>query len=202
MATYQVCKSIFTATLLLSAPLLATSCSRYTGGPFGTTGAANAEDAAGMAASTPSSTPQPTARVGSERIVTDDATPKRVSTNHDIFHSRALEVPAGTPVPAITVRVDPDPVQGWNLYVGTANFTFAPTKVDGESSPTEGHAYLYINDKPIQRIYGTWTHLPTLPGGENLVRVTLNANGHESLTTQGEPIEDSVTISVYDPSAE
>lgn len=124
-----------------------------------------------------------------------------VKTNHDVFHSKALEVPAGTPVPGITVDVEEDSVRGWNLYVGTANFTFDPEEVNGESRPTEGHAHLYINEEPIQRIYSTWTHLPTLPPGTNDIRVTLNANGHETLTTQGQPIEDSVTVEVYNPNA-
>ena len=126
---------------------------------------------------------------------------KGVSTNHDVFHSKSLEVPAGTTVPGLTVEVDEDSVRGWNLYVGTANFTFEPSKVNGESLPTEGHAHLYINDEPIQRIYGPWTHLPELPPGTNEIRVTLNANGHETLTTQGKPIEESVTVEVYDPNA-
>ena len=126
---------------------------------------------------------------------------KGVSTNYDIYHSKALEVPAGKPVPAITIRVDPDDVRGWNLYVGTANFTFTPEDVGGESSPFEGHGQLYINEKPMQRIYSTWTHLPELPPGSNTIRVTLNANGYETLTTQNTPIEDSVTVKVYDPKA-
>ena len=123
----------------------------------------------------------------------------RVSTHHDLYHSRALEVPAGTPVPAITVSVEADQVEGWNLYVGIANFTFTPESVNGESSPTEGHGDLYINDQPVARIYSRWTHLPELPHGQNEIRVTLNANGHETLTTQGSPIEDTATIEVYNP---
>ena len=124
-----------------------------------------------------------------------------VNTNHDVFHSKAIEVPAGTPVPAVTIQVEEDPVRGWNLYVGTANFDFAPEKVNDESNPSEGHAHLYINDKSIQRIYGAWTHLPDLPSGTNEIRVTLNANGHEALTTQGNQIEDSVTVEIYDPNS-
>ena len=126
---------------------------------------------------------------------------KGVGTSYDIYHSKALEVPAGTPVPAITIRVDPDDVRGWNLYVGTANFTFTPEDVGGESSPSGGHGQLYINDKPMQRIYGTWTHLPELPPGTDKIRVTLNANGYETLTTQNMPIEDTATVKVYDPKA-
>ncbi|MEM9944926.1 MAG: hypothetical protein AAF810_02560 [Cyanobacteria bacterium P01_D01_bin.36] len=198
MVIRQVCSTIIIGTLLAGTAFMTTSCSSYTGSPLGT----NAEAAAATEATTPVPQPVVKTRNSSDRIPAAQNTAKGVRTNHDIFHSKGLEVPAGTPVPAVTVRVDADPVEGWNLYVGTANFTFEPTKVDGESRPSEGHAYLYINDKPIQRIYSRWTHLPTLPGGENIVRVTLNANGHETLTTQNEPIEDSVTIDVYDPSAE
>jgi hypothetical protein len=127
---------------------------------------------------------------------------KGIRTNHDIYHSKALEVPAGKPVPAIAITVEPDREQGWNLYVDTANFTFEPPdSVNGESSTDGGHAYLYINEKPKQRLYGSWLHLPELPPGENKIRVTLNANGHEILTTQDKPIEDFETVKVYDPAA-
>ncbi len=142
-----------------------------------------------------------TSTESTETAASEEHTHAGVNTNHDVFHSKALEVPAGTPVPAVTIQVEEDPVRGWNLYVGTANFDFAPEKVNSESSPTEGHAHLYINDKSIQRIYGPWTHLPDLPGGTNEIRVTLNANGHEALTTQGDQIQDSVTVEVYQPSA-
>lgn len=187
MAINPICKTFITTALLAGTTLFAASCSQSTR-TIGTV--ANAEAAAGTQAQ--------------EELTTDTKTDSKearqgVRTTHDVFHSRTIEVPAGTPVPAVTVRVERDEIEGWNLYVGTANFTFEPSKVNGESSPTTGHAHLYINDKPIQRIYGTWTHLPTLPGGENNIRVTLNANSFETLTTQNQPIEDTVTIDVYDP---
>ncbi|MGC1305697.1 MAG: hypothetical protein WA885_00600 [Phormidesmis sp.] len=192
MAIYSVFKAVITSAALASVTVLAVSCSR-SGFILGTNSpeAIANPQADGAIASSPDQL-DPTS---------DSDSPKGIKTNHDIFHSKALEVPAGTPVPAITVRVDDDPVRGWNLYVGTANFEFTPSKVNGESGPSEGHAQLYINDKPMQRIYSNWTHLPELPPGTNEVRVTLNANGYETLTTQGEPIEDSVIVDVYDPSA-
>ncbi|MEL7332707.1 MAG: hypothetical protein AAFN12_10670 [Cyanobacteria bacterium J06560_2] len=192
MAIYQICKPLITSTLLLTATLLTISCAP-TAKTLGT--AANAEAAANAPAIASSQSASGSASDSSPQET------KGVRTTHDVFHSKTIEVPAGTPVPAVTVRVEQDKVDGWNLYAGTANFTFEPNKVNGESSATAGHGYLYINDKPIQRIYSTWTHLPTLPGGENVVRVTLNANGHETLTTQGEPIQDSTTLTVYDPNA-
>ncbi|KPQ36204.1 MAG: hypothetical protein HLUCCA11_06645 [Phormidesmis priestleyi Ana] len=163
-----------------------------------------AVDATGGVTPTSSSSAQSDAQqTGSDSAEAIAPTEKeRISTNHDIYHSKALEVPAGRPVPAITVSVEPDIERGWNLYVGVANFDFAPDKVGGESSTSEGHAYLYVNDKPMQRIYGSWTHLPELPPGSNEIRVTLNANRHEILTTQGAPIQETVTVEVYDPTAE
>lgn len=186
---YPICRPLIATALFASATIFAAGCSQSTQ----TLGTANNPEAA---AETLTQSPSALADSPAEQQPNQG-----VRTTHDVFHSRTIEVPAGTPVPAVTVRVEEDEIEGWNLYVGTANFTFEPSKVNGESSPTAGHGHLYINDKPIQRIYGTWTHLPTLPGGENKIRVTLNANSFETLTTQNQPIEDSVVVDVYDPIA-
>lgn len=193
MATYRTCKSLFTGIAIAASLLLSVGCSQNMHTAEQIHGAAAAETP--TEGQTSGTTPMDDDKIamGTEA--------KGVNTNHDVFHSRSLEVPAGTPVPGLSVEVEEDPVRGWNLYVGTANFTFEPSKVNGESLPTEGHAYLYINDEPVQRIYGNWTHLPELPPGTDELRVTLTASGHETITTQGQPIEESVTVEVYDPSA-
>ena len=190
-------------TSLLAIALLTAGCSHHSGH------ASNASEAAGSAESVATTAADETAEKGADGHSegahgahdSDHKGHGGVKTNHDIFHSKALEVPAGKPVPALTVRVDDDPVRGWNLYVGTANFQFTPADINGESSHSSGHAHLYINEEPAQRIYSNWTHLPELPLGTNQIRVTLNANGHETLTTQGQPIEETVTVEVYDPNA-
>lgn len=195
MTLYRACKTLLTGTAIAASLLLSVSCSHsgHNANSAGEVAASSADSSA------PNAADQMDMEERSAHPHADDA--KSVNTNHDVFHSKTLEVPAGTTVPGLTVEVDEDPVRGWNLYVGTANFDFEPSKVNGESLPTGGHAHLYINDQPMQRIYSTWTHLPELPPGENEIRVTLNANGHETLTTQGEPIEESVTVDVYDPNA-
>ncbi len=199
MAIYRTCKSLLTGTAIAVSLLAIAGCSHdmHINGQIHSA-AAEGTSTAGQASGE--------RQMDDKKMATGNAAPeaeaKRVNTNHDVFHSRSLEVPAGTPVPGLTVEVEEDPVRGWNLYVGTANFTFEPSKVNGESLPTEGHAQLYINDQPAQRIYGTWTHLPELPPGTDKLRVTLNANGYETLTTQGKPIEETVTVEVYDPNAE
>lgn len=205
MAIHSVGKTLLNRTipgmLLAFTTVFAVGCS-HAGHQLDAATSANAEAAAGTAQTDETQSKSAhEAHDATGHAHGNESAPqaKGVNTNHDVFHSKSIEVPAGTAVPAVTVRVEEDTVRGWNLYVGTANFSFEPTKVNGESRPTEGHAHLYINDESMQRIYGTWTHLPTLPGGTNEVRVTLNANGHETLTTQGTPIEDSITVEVYDP---
>ncbi len=195
MAIYQACKTVITRIAIISTALLATgimaSCSQLQEPQAG--GTATSEATGGQVP------------IKDGQLAASEPTPapnKGVKTTHDIYHARTIEVPAGKPVPAVTIRMDEDKVNGWNLYVGTANFTFTPTEVGGESSYTGGHANLYVNDEPIRRIYSTWTHIPTLPPGINKIRVTLNANDYETLTTQNTPIEDSVTVEVYDPNAD
>jgi hypothetical protein len=87
-------------------------------------------------------------------------------------------------------------VAGWNLQVQTANWEFAPAAVNTTSNLTEGHGHLYINGEKVTRIYSEWYHLPSLPPGEHVLTVGLNANGHEMLMHDGAPIEASVTVNV------
>ena len=111
-------------------------------------------------------------------------------------HHGSLEIPAGQPVPTVTLMVYLDPVQGWNLEVLTTDFSFAPEQVNQANSPGEGHAHLYINGEKISRVYGPWLHLPELPSGNNEITVGLNANGHEVLTHNGQEIESTVVVEV------
>ena len=39
------------------------------------------------------------------------------------------------------------------------------------------------------RVYGEWLHLEGLPEDAKTVRVTLNANSHETLSLNGQPIQ-------------
>jgi len=117
-------------------------------------------------------------------------------SHSDHSHPGSIEVPAGQSVPTVTLTVEPDPVSGWNLHIQTENWAFAPEQVNQTSLPTEGHAHLYVNGEKVTRIYSQWYHLPSLPPGEHRLTVGLNANGHETLTHNGEPIEASVTVTV------
>ncbi|MGB7085167.1 MAG: hypothetical protein WBD47_06410 [Phormidesmis sp.] len=199
MAIYQVCKAVLTSVAIASAAVITTSCS----GGHSAHLESNAQEGRESTATDVLASETAAAQTAEE---TDGSAPhsemdhsemeQGEATDHSDHHDKTLEIPAGVPVPSVTIQVDADEVRGWNLQVETTDFTLAPEKVNGESSPNEGHAHLYINDEPMQRIYSNWTHLLTLPAGETEVRVTLNANGHETLSTEGNPIEDTVVVEV------
>jgi len=119
--------------------------------------------------------------------------------DHNGHSHGMMAIPTGQPVPQVTVDLFPDPVAGWNLQVQTANWTFAPASVNATSTPTEGHAHLYLNGEKLTRIYSEWHYIPSLPPGEHVLTVGLNANGHEMLMHDGEPIEASVKVIVPEP---
>lgn len=114
-------------------------------------------------------------------------------THHE---HQMMAVPDGQPVPSVKLRVHDDPMQGWNLEIQVENFQFAPEHIAEPSISTEGHAHLYVNGTKMARLYGNWYHLPELPPGTNEITVSLNANGHETLTVNGQPVRDTVTIEV------
>ncbi len=107
-----------------------------------------------------------------------------------------IEIPAGQPVPTVTLVAHPDPVRGWNLEIQTTNFRFAPEQVNQANQPNAGHGHLSINGERDARVYGPWLHLPHLPPGRNEITVSLTTNSHEALTHNGQAIESTVVVDV------
>lgn len=107
-----------------------------------------------------------------------------------------LEIPLGQPIPSIELVIHPDTRRGWNLEIKVTNFAFAPERVNQSSTPHEGHAHLYIDGVKITRLYGTWYYLESLAPGTHEITVSLNANGHETLMHNGQPIQATERIIV------
>lgn len=104
---------------------------------------------------------------------------------------------AEAPQPTIDLIVHEDPVAGWNLQLKTENFTFAPTQAGFDHEAGKGHAHLYIDGAKITRLYGEWYHIPSLETGTHQIKVTLNSNNHDELTTsKDEVIMDTEIIEV------
>ena len=103
-----------------------------------------------------------------------------------------IEVGGGDSAPTIKVTVTPDATGGWNVRLETTNFRFAPENVGGP--PGEGHAHLYVDDRKGGRLYSQWHFLPPLAEGRHIIKVSLHANHHGPLLSEGRRIEASASI--------
>ena len=107
---------------------------------------------------------------------------------HDHKHHGQQETSGYEAIPTIKLDVIKDTASGWNLHLITENFTFTPENIDQKVDKPEGHAHVYVDDKKIARIYGSWYHLSGLTPGPHTIRVSLNANDHSEFVLNGEPI--------------
>lgn len=115
-------------------------------------------------------------------------------STHAKMHAQKVDVTGMEPVPDLEISVVRDPHGGWNLTVKPINFRFAPEHVNGKHQHGEGHAHLYVNDKKVARLYGTDFHIPALRSGNNVLRVSLNTNDHQTYSLGEAPIERVVSI--------
>jgi len=108
---------------------------------------------------------------------------------HD--HGTPIDLPVGSAT--ASARLEPDSVAGWNLFLQSPGFCFAPEHAGLADRPGEGHAHLYLNGRKIARLYGPAHHLDALAPGDRL-RVELNANDHRPLTVAGQPLAVELTV--------
>ena len=98
--------------------------------------------------------------------------------------------------PTLDTAVYRDPGAGWNLNVITTNFTFDAKSAGLENVEGHGHAHVYVNGVKLGRVYGAWHHIGALPLGENEVTVSLYANDHSALASDGVKITSTSTVIV------
>tara|TARA_R110002072_G_scaffold12511_9_gene53934 strand:+ start:3243 stop:3731 length:489 start_codon:yes stop_codon:yes gene_type:complete len=115
--------------------------------------------------------------------------------NHGMTHDAPLDVAAEN-APKVSMMLMPDSMAGYNLHVTVENFAFSPQGASGAAVPGQGHAHVYINGEKLNRLYGEWMHIASLPKGDVTVEVTLNSNDHRPLAVEGTPISASTTLSV------
>jgi hypothetical protein len=97
----------------------------------------------------------------------------------------------------ITLKVEPDALQGYNVFVETKAFTWAPEHVNRKFVKGEGHAHLYVDDVKVTRMYGPAYYLGSLTTpGTHTVRVTLNGNDHGDYVHGAEVVEAEQTVTI------
>jgi hypothetical protein len=92
--------------------------------------------------------------------------------------------------------VKADAKKGYNLYVTTKAFTWAPKHVNQKHKRGEGHAHLYVDGEKVTRLYGPAFYLGELSPGAHAVRVTLNGNDHGDYVQGSEVVESEVEVNV------
>lgn len=100
------------------------------------------------------------------------------------------------PYPTLVMEILPDAKMGWNIFLQTEKFIFAPEQVNTEYVSGQGHAHLYINGERQTRLYGPSYYLKELPKGEHVIMVTLSGNDHSELYANGEQIIATQTLVV------
>jgi len=101
-----------------------------------------------------------------------------------------LDVSDESVIPKIVaLEVLEDKMSGYNISFETEHFLFTPENVNTKHQAGQGHAHIYINGKKYARIYANQFHIPKLGTAIQEIRVTLNANNHETLSLDKQPIE-------------
>ncbi len=118
------------------------------------------------------------------------------TVDHTHNHNQSVDIQNDINAPTLEFVLHPDDVSGWNLEIITTNFTFAPKSVNQENITGEGHAHVYVNDKRISRLYSPWMHIGTLPAGDTVISVSLNANDHRPLSVGGTHLKAEMLIQV------
>lgn len=104
-----------------------------------------------------------------------------------------LDVPKGTPAPALTMEAFKDDMGGFNIHLMTKNFRFTPERLKEPDKVGEGHAHLYVDGEKIGRIYGEWYHLK-LSRGTHKLRATLNSNSHRDYFYDGKQVDAEIEV--------
>ena len=96
----------------------------------------------------------------------------------------------------VALRLEEDPLGGWNLFLDTVGFQWAPENAGLAIADGEGHAQLYIDGQKAGRIYGPASYLDSLDPGTHNVMVSLNGNNHAPYLVEGEPVVAEVMVAV------
>jgi len=128
-----------------------------------------------------------------DELVQEDTTTHDHSTHHHGAIDARIFSP-DRPLPDVSLNVEQDAMNGWNVHIVSENFTFTPEKVNQAPSANEGHAHIFVDGYKIARIYGNWFHLKPLTPGVHEVSVSLNANNHSVWHDGNVPISANYTV--------
>ena len=111
-------------------------------------------------------------------------------------HHPGHKIEANKPYPSVNLKIYEDNMDGYNLFIKLENFILTPMDVGKKNKSNSGHIHLYVNDIKIGRVYSNWFHIPGRYFNlkENIIRITLNSNLHDSFAINGNPIESEIIV--------
>jgi len=111
-------------------------------------------------------------------------------------HHPGHKIEANKPYPSVNLKIYEDNMDGYNLFIKLENFILTPMDVGKKNKSNSGHMHLYVNDIKIGRVYSNWFHIPGRYFNlkENIIRITLNSNLHDSFAINGNPIESEIKV--------
>ena len=107
-----------------------------------------------------------------------------------LAHHPGNKVEAISPYPKISLNIEKDSMDGYNIFFVLNNFKITPENVGKENIDNEGYLQIYVNDIKIIRVYSNWTHVPSrfFNLKKNIIKVTLNTNMNDDYVIDGKPI--------------
>ena len=111
-------------------------------------------------------------------------------------HHPGHKIEANKPYPSVNLEIYEDNMDGYNLFIKLENFILTPMDVGKKNKSNSGHIHLYVNDIKIGRVYSNWFHIPGRYFNlkENIIRISLNSNLHDSFAINGNPIESEIKV--------
>lgn len=96
----------------------------------------------------------------------------------------------------VSIKLKKDKMAGYNLFVTTRKFRWAPEHASGKHVQGEGHAHLLVDGVKLTRLYGSAYYLGSLKSGSHKVTVELNGNDHVPYVRNGKSIASTATVDV------
>ena len=110
-------------------------------------------------------------------------------------HDESAMIVSDVPI-SVSITAEPAEQGGVDVSIATEGFRFAPESVDQPHEPGVGHAHIYLNGEKLSRVFESHYHVADLPPGQNVIRVSLNANDHSELIYNGATVESTAIVVV------
>ncbi len=99
-------------------------------------------------------------------------------------------------VPAVSLNINKDVSQGYNLKINSNGFTLFPENTNDDLEANKGYYKLYINNSFVTRVYGSDYYLRALKPGKYNFKVELSDTKGRTLTKGGKNMEYAVDFEV------